>query len=42
MQSKGIKLNPRVLEDIDSEEERMDQRNKTLKSVNGKKNKQSL
>ncbi len=31
MESKGIKLNPRVLEDIDSEEESTSQQNKTLK-----------
>lgn len=42
MESKGIKLNPRVLEDIDSGEDSMDLHNKTLKSIKGKEKRQSL
>lgn len=42
MESKGIKLNPRVLEDIDSEEESMGLQDKTLKSIKSKEKRQSL
>lgn len=36
MRSKGVKLNPNVLEDNDSEQEIKDDQNKTLKAFKGK------
>lgn len=36
MRSKGVKVNPNVLEDIDSEQEIKNDQNKTLKAYKGK------